>query len=89
MVYGFVAANVPSFCNYARSFGQVTDLPAEVMISIQQRMFARRQVPQRECDIQLIRDLYANARREHQLPDLASSILIRTAKSRRRGADNF
>ena len=68
MVYGFVAANVPSFCNYARSFGQVTDLPAEVMISIQQRMFARRQVPQRECDIQLIRDLYALARKEQSLP---------------------
>ncbi len=69
MVYGFVAANVPSFCNYARTFGQVTDLPAEVMISIQQRMFARRQVPQRECDIQLIRDLYARACHERKLPN--------------------
>jgi UDP-N-acetylglucosamine diphosphorylase / glucose-1-phosphate thymidylyltransferase / UDP-N-acetylgalactosamine diphosphorylase / glucosamine-1-phosphate N-acetyltransferase / galactosamine-1-phosphate N-acetyltransferase len=68
MVYGFVAANVPSFCNYARSFDQITDLPAEVMISIQQRMFARRQVLQRECDIQLIRDLYALARQEQSLP---------------------
>jgi UDP-N-acetylglucosamine diphosphorylase / glucose-1-phosphate thymidylyltransferase / UDP-N-acetylgalactosamine diphosphorylase / glucosamine-1-phosphate N-acetyltransferase / galactosamine-1-phosphate N-acetyltransferase len=68
MVYGFVATNVPSFCNYARTFGQVTDLPAEVMISIQHRMFARRQVPQRQCDIQLIRDLYNQARRDHQPP---------------------
>ena len=57
------------FCNYAKSFGQITDLPAEVMIAIQQRMFARRQVPQRECDMQLIRDLYENARREVQLSD--------------------
>ena len=47
----------------------MTDLPADVMISIQQRMFARRQVPQRPCDIQLIRDLYAQAQQERQLPD--------------------
>ena len=69
MVYGFVTTNVPSFCNYARTLGQVTDLPAEVMISIQQRMFARRQVPQCECDIQLIRDLYDQARCDHPLPN--------------------
>lgn len=69
MVYGFVAGNVPSFCNYAKSFGQVTDLPADVMIEIQRRSFARRQVTQRACDIQLVRDLYELARKERQLPD--------------------
>jgi glucose-1-phosphate thymidylyltransferase len=77
LVYGFVTTNVPSFCNYARSLASpdsasesgMTDLPAEVMISIQQRMFARRQTPQRECDKQLIRDLYAAAQRERQLPN--------------------
>lgn len=68
MVYGFVTTNVPAFCNYAKSFGQVTDLPPEVMIAIQQRMFTRRQVPQRECDIQLLRDLHEMARREQPLP---------------------
>jgi UDP-N-acetylglucosamine diphosphorylase / glucose-1-phosphate thymidylyltransferase / UDP-N-acetylgalactosamine diphosphorylase / glucosamine-1-phosphate N-acetyltransferase / galactosamine-1-phosphate N-acetyltransferase len=76
LVYGFVTTNVPSFCNYARSLltpgasadAGLTDIPAEVMISIQQRMFARRQTPQRECDIQLIRDLYAQAQQERQLP---------------------
>jgi UDP-N-acetylglucosamine diphosphorylase/glucosamine-1-phosphate N-acetyltransferase len=68
-VYGFVTTNVPSFCNYAKSFGQVTDLPAEVMIEIQRRSFARRHVTQRECDIRLIRDLYELARRERHLPD--------------------
>ena len=47
----------------------MTDLPADVMISIQQRMFVRRQNPQRPCDIQLIRDLYAQAQQERQLPD--------------------
>ncbi len=64
MVYGFVTANVPAFCNYAKSFGQVTDLPPGQMIAFQQRIFARRQVDQRECDIQLLRDLYEMARRE-------------------------
>ncbi|HZZ28201.1 MAG TPA: putative sugar nucleotidyl transferase [Pirellulales bacterium] len=76
LVYGFVTTNVPSFCNYARSLVPpgaaeatgMTDLPADVMISIQRRMFSRRQIPQRQCDIQLIRDLYAQAQRERQLP---------------------
>lgn len=58
MMYGFVTSNVPSFVNYARLFGQVATLPPEVMIATQQRMFARRQVPQRPCDIQLIHDMY-------------------------------
>jgi UDP-N-acetylglucosamine diphosphorylase / glucose-1-phosphate thymidylyltransferase / UDP-N-acetylgalactosamine diphosphorylase / glucosamine-1-phosphate N-acetyltransferase / galactosamine-1-phosphate N-acetyltransferase len=69
MVYGFVTTNVPAFCNYARSFGQVTDLPAEVMVSTQARMFARRKVPQRPCDVQLIHDLYALAKQERHLSD--------------------
>ena len=44
MLYGFVTTNVPSFVNYARLFGQVTELPPEVMVATQQRMFARRNV---------------------------------------------
>jgi glucose-1-phosphate thymidylyltransferase len=67
-VYGFVTTNVPAFANYAHSFGQITDLPADVMIAIQKRMFARRQVPQRDCDVRLIRDLYAMAQKERRLP---------------------
>lgn len=59
MLYGFATSNVPSFVNYARLFGQQSLLPAEVMINSQQRMFSRRNVQQRECDIQLIHDLYA------------------------------
>ncbi len=35
MVYGFVTTNVPSFVNYARLFGQVTEAPVEVMIATQ------------------------------------------------------
>lgn len=67
MLYGFVTTNVPSFVNYARLFGQVTELPPEVMIATQQRMFQRRQVVQRPCDIQLIHDMYELTRHERQL----------------------
>ena len=58
MMYGFVTSNVPSYVNYAQLFGQTSLLPADVMIKTQARMFARRKIEQRECDKQLIRDMY-------------------------------
>jgi len=58
MLYGFVTTNVPSFVTYARLFGQTSMLPSEVMVSTQARMFARRKVEQRECDRQLILDMF-------------------------------
>jgi glucose-1-phosphate thymidylyltransferase len=58
MVYGFATTNVPSFVNYARTFNGMGILPAEVIVSTQARMFARRNVQQRPCDIQLIHDMY-------------------------------
>jgi len=64
MMYGFVTSNVPSFVNYARLFGQLASLPPEVMISTQQRMFARRNVQQRGCDIQLIYDMHRMTQNE-------------------------
>lgn len=67
MVYGFVTTNVPSFTNYARLFGQTTELPPEIMIAAQQRMFLRRNVQQRPCDIQLLHDLYKLTRHERQI----------------------
>lgn len=67
MLYGFVTTNVPSYVNYARVFGQVTELPPEVMIATQQRMFRRRKVEQRPCDVQLIHDMYELSRDERQL----------------------
>ena len=67
MVYGFVTTNVPSFVNYARLFGQVTETPADVMIATQGRMFARRNVTQRPCDMQLLRDMYELTRHERQM----------------------
>ena len=59
MVYGFVTTNVPSFVNYARLFDQVSEAPVEVLVATQRRMFARRGVEQRPCDIQLICDMHA------------------------------
>jgi UDP-N-acetylglucosamine diphosphorylase/glucosamine-1-phosphate N-acetyltransferase len=67
MIYGFVTTNVPSFVNYARLFGQVTEAPVEVMAATQSRMFARRNVAQRPCDIQLLHDMYELTRHERQL----------------------
>jgi glucose-1-phosphate thymidylyltransferase len=74
MLYGFVTTNVPSFVNYARSFGQVTATTVDVMIATQARMFARRDVPQRPCDIQLIRDMYELTQEERQLADVSLSL---------------
>jgi glucose-1-phosphate thymidylyltransferase len=67
MLYGFVTSNVPSFVNYARLFGQTATLPPEVMISTQARMFARRKVQQRECDQQLIFDMFDLTEEERNL----------------------
>lgn len=67
MLYGFVTTNVPSFVNYARLFGQVTELSPEVLVSTQQRMFSRRNVAQRPCDTQLIHAMYELTRHERQL----------------------
>jgi len=58
MVYGFVTGDVPSFVNYAQQFSQVTAVPLEVMVTMQARVFARRNLPQRPCDIQLLCDIY-------------------------------
>ena len=58
MVYGVATTNVPSFVNYARSFGQLGELPPAVVATTQQRMFVRRDREQRPCDIQLIEDMF-------------------------------
>ncbi|HXT59627.1 MAG TPA: putative sugar nucleotidyl transferase [Pirellulales bacterium] len=67
MIYGFVTTNVPSFTNYARLFGQVTEAPVEIMVATQARMFARRNVEQRPCDVQLLHDMYELTRHERQI----------------------
>ncbi|MDR3183056.1 MAG: hypothetical protein LBT89_09095 [Planctomycetaceae bacterium] len=67
MLYGFITTNVPSFVNYARTFGQVTEVGIDTLVQTQARMFARRNVEQRPCDIQLLRDIYEMTRHERQL----------------------
>jgi UDP-N-acetylglucosamine diphosphorylase / glucose-1-phosphate thymidylyltransferase / UDP-N-acetylgalactosamine diphosphorylase / glucosamine-1-phosphate N-acetyltransferase / galactosamine-1-phosphate N-acetyltransferase len=74
MVYGFVTTNVPSFVNYARLFGQVSEAPVEVMVQTQRRMFARRGVTQRPCDIQLLHDMHALTMHERQRTGEALSL---------------
>lgn len=69
MVYGFVTTGVPSFVNYARSFGQVTEVPVEVIIAAQSRMFKRRNVVQRPCDVQLLHSIYELTSHERQMAD--------------------
>lgn len=67
MCYGFVTTAAPSFVNYARSFGQITEIPVELMIQTQERMFARRNVVQRPCDVKLIRDMYDLTQNERRI----------------------
>ena len=67
MLYGFITTNVPSFVNYARTFGQVTETSIETLVATQARMFSRRNVEQRPCDIQLLRDIYEMTKHERQL----------------------
>lgn len=57
-VYGNVTTNVPSFANYARSFGEMTEHPAEVMEVAQKRGFRRRGVEQENRHKQLLRAIY-------------------------------
>jgi glucose-1-phosphate thymidylyltransferase len=68
MVYGFVTTNVPSFVNYARLFSQVSEAPVEVLVATQRRMFERRNVEQRPCDIQLLHDMHELTAHERQVP---------------------
>lgn len=64
MLYGFVTTNVSSFVNYARTFDQITEIPVEVLVATQARMFARRGVTQRPCDAQLLRSMHELTRHE-------------------------
>ena len=67
MVYGFVARDVPSFVNYARSFGQCTEISVEVMTATQQRMFARRNVTQTPEHIELLHHMFELTKEERQM----------------------
>lgn len=66
-LYGFISTNVPSFTNYARSFGQVTEVGIDVAIKTQTRASARRNVPMTHIDTLLMQDLFELTRQERQL----------------------
>ncbi|MEZ6101199.1 MAG: putative sugar nucleotidyl transferase [Pirellulaceae bacterium] len=64
MLYGMVTSNVPSFVNYAKTLGHVSEMSPDVVVAMQQRMWARRHRQQRSCDVQLLRDMHELTRDE-------------------------
>ena len=58
-IYGTVTTNVPSFSNYARSFGEITEHPVNVMEVTQKRVFERRGVHQQDRHRELLQAMYA------------------------------
>lgn len=69
MVYGTVTKNVPSFSNYARSFGQVTGFSIEQVQLTQARMYARRGIEQTPHDAELLRRVFDLTRDERTMTD--------------------
>jgi UDP-N-acetylglucosamine diphosphorylase/glucosamine-1-phosphate N-acetyltransferase len=67
MLYGFVGQNVPSFTNYANSFGQITECDLNQAIRTQARMFARRKIIQEDADVQLLKDVFELTQDERRL----------------------
>ena len=69
MIYGTVTTNVPSFSNYARSFGQVTEISFEQVVKTQKRMFSRRSVEQTDRDINLMKRVFEMTRHERTMSE--------------------
>ncbi len=67
MLYGYVGQNVPSFCNYAKSFGQITECSLEQAVITQKRVFERRDVEQTEDDIALLVNVHERTREERMI----------------------
>lgn len=73
-VYGTVTENVPSFANYARSLGDITEHPADVMKVTQKRCFARRGIEQLPRHTQLLDDIYTIESPKRKLVNKALSL---------------
>jgi len=69
MMYGTVTTNVPSFSNYARSFGQVTEISIDQLIKTQERMYLRRDVQQTDRDIELMKRVFEITRHERTMSE--------------------
>ncbi len=74
MLYGSIGSNVPSFCNYARAFGQITECPVDQAILIQKRMFERRGIQQTPEDAELLRAVFEQTRTERLISDEPPSL---------------
>ncbi len=74
MLYGSIGSNVASFCNYARSFGQITECPVDQAILIQKRMFERRGIQQTPEDAELLRTVFELTRTERLISDEPPSL---------------
>lgn len=74
MLYGYVTTNVPSFANYARSFGEITELSTEVMALTQKRVFLRRGIEQQRWHVELLQEMHQLASRGRQLADKPVSL---------------
>lgn len=66
-LYGFVTRNVPSFTNFAHSFGQITEVSVDVAIKTQTRAAGRRGVAMSPADTLLMQELFELTRAERQL----------------------
>jgi glucose-1-phosphate thymidylyltransferase len=73
-LYGFITTNVPSFVNYARSFGEITELSPAVMVELQKRVFLRRGIQQQDWHRQLLHDVYNRVALGRQLADRPVSL---------------
>lgn len=69
MLYGTVTTNVPSFSNYARSFGQVTEVRLDQILKTQERMFSRRGVAQAPVDVNLMNRVFELTRHERTMSE--------------------
>ena len=69
MIYGTVTSNVPSFSNYARNFGQVTEISLDQVIKTQKRVFQRRGVEQTAHDITMMKRVFDITRSERVMSE--------------------
>jgi UDP-N-acetylglucosamine diphosphorylase / glucose-1-phosphate thymidylyltransferase / UDP-N-acetylgalactosamine diphosphorylase / glucosamine-1-phosphate N-acetyltransferase / galactosamine-1-phosphate N-acetyltransferase len=69
MVYGMVTTNVPSFTNYARSFGQVREISLKQVLTTQKRVFERRDREQSPNDVELMCRVFEITRSERAMSE--------------------
>ena len=74
MLYGYVTTNVPSYANYARTFGQITDANPEIVALTQKRAFQRRGIEQQEWQRELLKKAYNLVASHRQLADQPLSL---------------